>query len=397
MAWRRNSAPARWRDEPRLAEAAPSSPAVAAEAGPLLAVEGLVVEFKSPQGDAFRAVDGVNLRVEPGEVVAIVGESGSGKSVTARAILRLVPYPGRVRAGKIMFEGRDILRMSDARVRQMRGQKISMVFQDPMTSLNPVLRVGAQLGEAVRLHTRLSPAAIGRRVLDLLRRVGIPATPERANSYPHEYSGGMRQRAMIAMGVSNSPALLIADEPTTALDVTIQDQIIALMRDLNRDSGTAILLITHNVALVASLCSRVIVMYAGRVVEEAPTEAIFNAPQHPYTWSLLRSVPRIDTAGEDACWRSAASPRPARSAHGLQIPPALPLHDCALQRRGADARCRRRAGGAMLGVDAQRPRGRPAMMPATREAPLVRVDGVSKHFPVRGGLFASACSRRSTA
>ena len=273
--------------------------AAAPDAEPLLAVENLLVEFKSPQGDSFRAVDGVGFSVEAGEIVAIVGESGSGKSVTARSILRLVPHPGRVRAGKIMFQGRDILKMSDARVRQLRGRRISMVFQDPMTSLNPVLRVGQQIGEAITLHSKASAGAIGRRVLDLLRRVGIPATAERANSYPHEYSGGMRQRAMIAMGVSNSPALLIADEPTTALDVTIQDQIITLMRELNESSGTAILLITHNVALVASLCSRVIVMYAGRIVEEGPTAAIFNAPQHPYTWSLLRSVPRIDTAGKE--------------------------------------------------------------------------------------------------
>jgi oligopeptide/dipeptide ABC transporter ATP-binding protein len=264
-----------------------------------LTVEGLVVQFKSKDGESFRAVDGVELKIERGEVVAIVGESGSGKSVTARSILRLVPHPGRVRAGKIVFQGRDILRMSEARVRQLRGQQISMVFQDPMTSLNPVLRVGQQIGEAIALHSKLTATEIWSRVLDLLKRVGIPATKERANSYPHEYSGGMRQRAMIAMGVSNSPALLIADEPTTALDVTIQDQIITLMRELNESSGTAILLITHNVALVASLCSRVIVMYAGRIVEEGPTSAIFSNPQHPYTWSLLRSVPRIDTAGKD--------------------------------------------------------------------------------------------------
>jgi peptide/nickel transport system ATP-binding protein len=180
----------------------------------------------------------------------------------------------------------------------MRGQRIAMVFQDPMTSLNPVRRVGVQIGEAIALHAWQSAGAIRSRVLDLLRRVGIPATPERANSYPHEYSGGMRQRAMIAMGVANSPALLIADEPTTALDVTIQDQIITLMRELNASSGAAILLITHNVALVASLCTRVVVMYAGRIVEEAPTSAIFDTPEHPYTWSLLRSVPRIDQAGK---------------------------------------------------------------------------------------------------
>jgi oligopeptide/dipeptide ABC transporter ATP-binding protein len=273
----------------------PSSPA---GARPLLEIEGLSVEFKSPNGDSFRAVDGVSMKIGAGEVVAIVGESGSGKSVTARAILRLVPHPGRIRAGTIVFEGRDIVRMPQAQVRALRGQRIAMIFQDPMSSLNPVLRVGTQLAEAISLHASLPGAAIRRRVLDLLKRVGIPVPAERARSYPHEYSGGMRQRAMIAMGIANSPALLIADEPTTALDVTIQDQIITLMRDLNRASGTAILLITHNVALVASLCSRVFVMYAGRIVEEGPTEAIFRAPQHPYTWSLLRSVPRVDAAGQ---------------------------------------------------------------------------------------------------
>jgi oligopeptide/dipeptide ABC transporter ATP-binding protein len=265
-------------------------------AGPLLSIEDLVVEFGEPHGELFRAIDRVSLDVAHGEVVAVVGESGSGKSVTARSILRLVPYPGRIRAGKVMFQGRDILRMSPARVRQLRGQRIAMVFQDPMTSLNPVRRIGSQIAEAIWLHARLSASVVAQRVLELLRGVGIPSSRERARNYPHEYSGGMRQRAMIAMGVANSPALLIADEPTTALDVTVQDQIITLLRELNLKSGTAILLITHNVALVASLCSRVVVMYAGRVVEEGPTETIFNAPQHPYTWSLLRSVPRIDRA-----------------------------------------------------------------------------------------------------
>jgi ABC-type dipeptide/oligopeptide/nickel transport system ATPase component len=209
---------------PPLAEALP--PDRAMETGPLLAIENLVVEFRSPRGDRFRAVDGVSLRVDRGEMVAIVGESGSGKSVTARSVLRLVPYPGRIRAGKIVFQSQDILRIPSARVRKLRGRQIAMVFQDPMTSLNPVRRIGTQIAEAIRLHVRLPAAAAGRRVLDLLKGVGIPATRERARNYPHEYSGGMRQRAMIAMGVSNSPALLIADEPTTALDVTIQDQII---------------------------------------------------------------------------------------------------------------------------------------------------------------------------
>ena len=267
--------------------------------GPLLAIEDLVVEFDSPRSEGFRAVDGISLQVARGEVVAVVGESGSGKSVTARSILRLVPYPGRIRSGKVTFQGRDVLRMRPARVRQLRGRHIAMVFQDSMVSLNPVQRVGAQIAEAIRLHARSGPADIGRRVLELLTGVGIPAGRERARNYPHEYSGGMRQRAMIAMGIANNPALLIADEPTTALDVTVQDQIIRLLRELNRRSGTAILLITHNVALVASLCTRVVVMYAGRVVEEGPTETILSAPQHPYTWSLLRAVPRIDRAAKD--------------------------------------------------------------------------------------------------
>jgi len=311
-----------------VTETAPSR----TDAKALLAIEGLVVEFASAQGETFRASDGVSLTVAAGEVVAIVGESGSGKSVTARAILRLVPHPGRVRAGKIMFQGRDLLRMPREQVRELRGRDIAMVFQDPMTSLNPVLRVGAQIGEAIALHARLSASAIGARVLDLLRRVGIPATAERAHSFPHEYSGGMRQRAMIAMGVANSPALLIADEPTTALDVTIQDQIITLMRDLNRASGTAILLITHNVALVASLCTRVLVMYAGRIVEEGPTEEIFLSPQHPYTWSLLRSVPRVDTKDKKRLLAiKGQPPNPRDLPPGCKFEPRCPF---------AIARCR---------------------------------------------------------
>jgi peptide/nickel transport system ATP-binding protein len=315
---------------------------------PLLSVAGLEVSYEVG-GQAQPAVRGVSFEVYPGEVVAIVGESGSGKSVTARSILRLVPHPGRIRAGRIEFHGRDLLRMRREQVRQLRGRRISMVFQDPMTSLNPVLRVGQQIGEAVALHTRTSGAAIRRRVLDLLRRVGIVAAQERANSYPHEYSGGMRQRAMIAMGVANSPALLIADEPTTALDVTVQDQIITLMRELNESSGTAILLITHNVALVASLCSRVLVMYAGRIVEEGPAEAMFRAPQHPYTWSLLRSVPRIDSDGKDRLLAIGGQPpNPRDLPKGCKFHPRCPFaiarcHDeeppLAVVAAGQAARC----------------------------------------------------------
>jgi oligopeptide/dipeptide ABC transporter ATP-binding protein len=245
-----------------------------------------------------KAVDGISFQVSQGETLGIVGESGSGKSVTALSILRLVPDPGRLVGGKIVFgqgvKQRDVMKMSDEEIREFRGNDVAMIFQDPMTSLNPVLRVGFQIREAMTAHERFSAEQARERVVPLLKKVRIPAPDERQKSYPHQFSGGMRQRAMIAMGLSNEPSLLIADEPTTALDVTVQAQIIELLRDLNREMGTAIILITHNLAVVASLCTRVIVMYAGRIVEEGETRQIFKNPQHPYTWSLLRSIPRLD-------------------------------------------------------------------------------------------------------
>jgi oligopeptide/dipeptide ABC transporter ATP-binding protein len=243
-------------------------------------------------------VDGVSFHVDRGETVGIVGESGSGKSVTAMSILRLVAEPGRIAGGRILFgdEGKqkDVVQMTDDEIREFRGNDVAMIFQDPMTSMNPVLKVGFQIKEAMAAHERFTPKQAQDRVVPMLKRVRIPAPEERAKNYPHQFSGGMRQRAMIAMGLSNEPHLLIADEPTTALDVTVQAQIIELLRDLNRDLGTAVILITHNLAVVASLCTRVIVMYAGRIVEEGPTRQIFKSPQHPYTWSLLRSIPRLD-------------------------------------------------------------------------------------------------------
>ena len=302
--------------------------AAAAPAGepPLLTIENLVVEFTSRQGETFRATDGVAFSINAGEVVALVGESGSGKSVTARSILKLIPHPGRIVSGKITFQGRDVMRMSRLRVRQLRGQQVGMVFQDPMASLNPVLRVGDQIGEAISLHSKGRPTGIRARVRDLLGRVGIARPAERARSYPHEFSGGMRQRAMIAMGLANNPALLIADEPTTALDVTIQDQIVELLRDLNANLGTSILLITHNLALVASLCSRVLVMYAGRIVEEGPTASIFDQPQHPYTWLLLRSIPRLDSAeGERLMAIEGQPPNPRELPSGCKFHPRCPF------------------------------------------------------------------------
>ena len=240
------------------------------------------------------AVDGVSFEVERGEIVGIVGESGSGKTMTALSILRLVPEPGRITNGRILFEEQDVVQMTDEEIREFRGNDVAMIFQDPMTSLNPVLRIGFQVEEAMAAHRRFSRRQATERVVPLLQRVRIPAAAQRVRDYPHQFSGGMRQRAMIAMGVSNQPSLLIADEPTTALDVTVQASIIELTRELSRELRASVILITHNMALIASLCQRVIVMYAGRIVEQGPTRAIFKNPQHPYTWSLLRSMPRID-------------------------------------------------------------------------------------------------------
>jgi oligopeptide/dipeptide ABC transporter ATP-binding protein len=209
-------------------------------------------------------------------------------------MLRLVPDPGRITGGRILYGEKDVLQMSDEEIREFRGKDVAMIFQDPMTSLNPVLRVGFQIEEAMAAHERFTRKQAHERVVPMLQRVRIPAAAERARDYPHQFSGGMRQRAMIAMGISNEPSLLIADEPTTALDVTVQASIIELLRDLSNELGVSVILITHNMALIASLCQRVIVMYAGRIVEEGPTRSIFKNPQHPYTWSLLRSIPRID-------------------------------------------------------------------------------------------------------
>jgi oligopeptide/dipeptide ABC transporter ATP-binding protein len=241
-----------------------------------------------------RAVDGVSFEMDAGETLGIVGESGSGKSMTALSILNLVPEPGRITGGQILFKDRDVVSMTSGELLEYRGGDAAMIFQDPMTSLNPVLRVGFQIEEAMRAHSRFDKRQAKARVIPLLERVRIPSPKQRARDFPHQFSGGMRQRAMIAMGLANEPALLIADEPTTALDVTVQAQILELLKDLNRELGTAIILISHNVAVISSLCTRVMVMYAGRVVESGPTRQVFDHPEHPYTWSLLRSVPRVD-------------------------------------------------------------------------------------------------------
>ena len=241
-----------------------------------------------------RAVDGVSFHVDAGETLGIVGESGSGKSMTALSIMGLLPRSGRIVGGRIRFKGRDLAQLSEDEMEEVRGTEIAMIFQDPMTSLNPVYRTGWQVGEPLRIHRRARGREALAAAIEMFRKVGIAEAPKRAAQYPHVFSGGMRQRAMIAMGLTTSPSLLIADEPTTALDVTIQAQILELLRNLNRDFGTATILITHNLGVVAGMCDRVVVMYAGRVVEQGATTDVFAHPEHPYTWSLLRSIPRLD-------------------------------------------------------------------------------------------------------
>ena len=246
----------------------------------------------------MRAVDGVSFSIQPGETLGIVGESGCGKSVTVMSLMRLIPTPpGRIVGGEVLLhdkgETRDILKLSESAVRSIRGDVISMIFQDPMVSLNPVLTIGYQIAEPLIIHRGMTPSQARRHTIELLEQVGIPAPAARLNDYPHQFSGGMRQRVMIAIAMACRPKLLIADEPTTALDVTIQAQILDLIVQLNREHGTAVILITHDLGVVAELCKRVVVMYAGRVIETAPAERLYQLPQHPYTSGLLRSVPRL--------------------------------------------------------------------------------------------------------
>ncbi len=263
----------------------------------VLEVKNLKTQFFTRAGIVY-AVDGVSFHVGQGETLGIVGESGCGKSVTATSIMRLIPQPpGRIVDGEVLLDHGtgvvDLVSSSESEMRRIRGNQIAMIFQDPMTSLNPVLTIGDQLTEPLILHLDMSRREAEQRAIELLKRVGIPAAEDRLSAYPHQFSGGMRQRVMIAMALACNPKLLIADEPTTALDVTIQAQILDLMMQLNRDVGTAIVLITHDLGVVAEICERVVVMYAGQIVEGGTADAIFNAPQHPYTIGLLNSVPQI--------------------------------------------------------------------------------------------------------
>jgi len=263
---------------------------------PLLEIEDLHVEFPT-QGSVMRAVEGVSLTIDEGEVLGIVGESGSGKSVAMMAVLGLIAAPGKVRAKTLRFAGHDLLGISDQERRRLVGKDMAMIFQEPTTSLNPCFTIGYQLVEALRLHSPLGKDAAKRRAIELLEQVGIPAAASRLGEYPHQMSGGMNQRVMIAMAISCNPRLLIADEPTTALDVTIQAQILDLLRDLQRERGMALVLITHNMGVVSEMARRVAVMYAGQVMEQRPVAELFADPQHPYTEALLAALPERGPAG----------------------------------------------------------------------------------------------------
>ena len=279
-------------------------------ADPLLEVRDLKVSFRTDDG-VVRAVDGVSLTLLAGETLGIVGESGSGKSVTMMSVMRLITDPNAQFEGEVFYKGRDLMKLDQAQIRAIRGGGIGMIFQDPMTSLNPVYRVGWQIVEQIREHDKVSKKAARDRAIELLRAVGIPHASERVDDYPHQFSGGMRQRVMIAMAISCNPDVLIADEPTTALDVTIQAQILNLIKKLREDFGTAVVMITHDMGVVADVADRIAVMYAGRIVEQGDRRELFYNPQHPYTWGLLGSIARLDR------------PKPRRLAAIPGLPPSL--------------------------------------------------------------------------
>ena len=263
---------------------------------PLLQVKDLCTSFFTEDG-VVKAVNGISYDIEEGETLGLVGESGCGKSVSALSILRLIPTPpGKIVGGEVIFEGQDLLKVDEDEIRHVRGNKIAMVFQEPMTSLNPVLTIGRQLTEALELHMKMDARGAQRRAVQLLEMVGIPEAETRVNDYPHQFSGGMRQRVMIAMALSCNPKLLLADEPTTALDVTIQAQVLEILARLSRELGTAVIIITHNLGVVARYADRVNVMYAGKIVETADAKTLYHNPRHPYTVGLLKSVPRLDQA-----------------------------------------------------------------------------------------------------
>jgi oligopeptide/dipeptide ABC transporter ATP-binding protein len=298
---------------------------------PILQVRDLKTYFDTDRG-LFKAVDGISFDVGAGKTVGLVGESGCGKSVTSLSIMGLIPMPpGRIDEGEIIFEGRDVLKLPSHERRQLRGGRMSMIFQEPMTSLNPVHTIGQQIIECVRAHTSMSHDAARRRAVEMLELVRIPSAASRVDDYPHQLSGGMRQRVMIAMALSCDPHLLIADEPTTALDVTIQAQILDLLRDLQSRLGMAVLIITHDLGVIAEIADEVVVMYAGKIVEMGPVRSLFGDPQHPYTIGLLGSIPRLDADRERLSTIEGTVPSPANQPNGCRFSPRCPF---------ADRRCR---------------------------------------------------------
>jgi oligopeptide/dipeptide ABC transporter ATP-binding protein len=291
----------------------------------LLEVRGLRTHFTGEEGE-FRAVDGVSFALERGRTLGIVGESGCGKSVTSLSIMGLVPQPpGRIAGGEVVFDGIDLLRLDHAQMSELRGNKLSMIFQEPMTSLNPVFTVGDQIIEGIRRHRDIGPAEAREHAIEMLRRVRIPSPERRIDDYPHKLSGGMRQRVMIAMALACNPQLLIADEPTTALDVTIQAQILDLMRNLRDELGTAIMLITHDLGVIAELAHDVIVMYAGRVVEQVDVTRLFADPQHPYTVGLLGSIPKLHQQQDRLAAIEGIVPNPMSMPQGCRFNPRCPF------------------------------------------------------------------------
>ena len=386
----------------------PSSPAntraPTAAGTPILDVCDLQTQFFTDAG-VVRAVDGVTFSVAAGETLGIVGESGSGKSVTALSLMRLLEEPARSVGGEVRFQGRDVLAMDADELRALRGDGVAMVFQDPMTSLNPVLRIARQLVETMRAHGRFDDKEATTRAVSLLGRMGITAPGRAINSYPHQFSGGMRQRVMLAMGFANEPALLIADEPTTALDVTIQAQILDLIVELNRDFGAAIILISHALGVIANVCQRVIVMYAGEVVEEGPTEQVLADPRHPYTWALINAVPRVDRhlpGTRRLTTIEGAPPDPLAIPSGCRFAARCPFripkcdeHPALLGLApGRKARCWVTQSGQALPPPATAltasARTVVATAPAETAKPLLSVRGLVKHFPLpRDGFFGA--------
>ncbi len=305
----------------------------------LLEVKDLKVQFATEDG-VVKAVDGASFELDRGRVLGIVGESGSGKSVTAMTLLGLTRDKNTRFEGEVLYKGRNVLQMSENELQEVRGNEMSMIFQDPMTSLNPVYTVGAQISEAIRIHERAEKAAARRRAIELLRQVGIPNADSRVDNYPHEFSGGMRQRAMIAMALACNPDVLIADEPTTALDVTIQAQIIELIDRLKDDFNSAVILITHDLGVVAEIADEIVVMYAGRIVERAKTRSLFYDPQMPYTWGLLGSIPRLDRPKQERLHSiKGMPPSLIRTPTGCKFRPRCPhAFDKCMEEPGLDNR-----------------------------------------------------------